>query len=440
MSSHEPPRQLLLGALLNGAGHHEGGWRLPGSRAEEIYSLSLYQHLARLAEDAKLHFLFAADSPSQDLRQLRLKAHRNLEPLTLLTALTASTENIGLIGTFTTSYYEPYNLARQLNSLDILSGGRTGWNIVTSHSGAENFTDQPHLEHGLRYRRAEEYVRLTKALWDGWDRDALTADRATGLWVDTDKVRAADFHGEFLHSQGPLNLPPSPQRWPVLVQAGASTDGKELAAAHAELVYTASSNVDAARAWAEDLRDRVEARGRARDSIKVMLGVAPVVAETDAEAQRILDELDDFIDDRAALPMLEKLLGGVDLSGLDLDERIPEELLPETSQVWVESRYRLLRGLAVDEGFSVRKLIRVAQRGGGHWSPVGSVERVADQMEEWFRAGAADGFNFLPLYNPAGLEAITTLLVPELVRRGLFRSEYEGATLRENLGLTALEH
>lgn len=431
---------MILGTLLNGAGHHEGGWRLPDSRAEEIYAVSLYRDLARLAEDAKLHFLFAADSPSQDLRQLRKKAHRNLEPLTLLTALSLSTERIGLIGTFTTSYYEPYNLARQLNSLDIISGGRTGWNVVTSHSGAENFTDRPHLEHGLRYRRAEEYVRLTKALWDGWDRDALAVDRAHGVWVDTEKVRAADFHGEFLHSQGPLNLPPSPQRWPVLVQAGASDDGKVLAAAHAELVYTAGSGLEGAYAYAEDVRDRAEARGRGRDAVKILPGIAPVVAETDAQAQRILDELDDFIDDRTALPMLEKLFGGVDLSTIGLDERIPAELLPQTSQAWVESRYRLLRGLAVDEGYTVRQLIRVAQRGGGHWSPVGSVERVADQMEEWFRAGAADGFNFLPLYNPGGLHAITNLLVPELVRRGLFRDEYEGPTLRENLGFAPLEH
>jgi len=433
------PRELILGTLLNGAGHHEGGWRQEGSRAEEIYSLSLYTDLARQAERAKLHLVFMADSPSHSGSGIAIKAHRHLEPATLLSALAVQTSHIGLVGTFTTTYSEPYNIARQLNSLDIISNGRAGWNIVTSHSGAENFTNQPHPEHSWRYRKADEYVTLAKTLWNGWEDDAVVIDREKGIWVDVKKLHEANFSGEHFHVQGPLNLPASAQRWPVLVQAGASDDGKVLAAKHAELVYTAANDIKNAQAYYADLKGRLSAHGRMPNSLKVLFGVAPVIGDTEADAIRKLDELDELINFDAARGGLEKLLGNVDLSQIGLDEKIPESLLPETSQAWVESRYKLLRELAVDKGYTIRKLIKVAQRGGGHFSPVGSVEQVGDQLIEWFENGAADGFNFLPLSIPTGLNDITDKLVPYLQDRSYFRRDYREGTFRDNIGLPPIQ-
>ncbi|MBM9465673.1 NtaA/DmoA family FMN-dependent monooxygenase [Nakamurella leprariae] len=430
------PRQLILGALINGGGSHPAAWRLPDSRVEEAYSLSLFADQARWAEEANLHHLFIADGPTHDEGRFPTRPLRYLEALTVLAVLGGRTTNIGLIPSMSTTFNHPHTLARQLASLDHLTSGRVGWNIVTSFGGAEHFGPAPLLEHDLRYERATEFLEIVRMFWDSWDEDALVIDRSTGVFGDPSKVHADTYDGEYFSVRGPLNLPRSPQGHPVLAQAGASGPGRTVGARFADIIYTATPTVAEGQEFYADVKARAASMGRNPDHVKILPGCSPTLGGTEQEARRRARELLEYLDHERSRAQVEFMLGGTSIAHLDLDEHIPAELLPDVGAVnMVQSRFKIFRQLALVERYTLRQLIEFVVAGGGHWSPVGSVEQVADQIAFRFHHGAADGFNLLPVYQPGGFRQLTTELVPELQRRGLFRTEYVDGTFRDNLGL-----
>jgi FMN-dependent oxidoreductase (nitrilotriacetate monooxygenase family) len=430
------PRRMRLGMLTGSVGNHQGAWRRPTSRVEEITSLSLFSDVARWAEAAKLDALFLADGLSLETARIKAGPFGHLEPVTLLSALAARTERIGFIGSISTTFTEPYNMARQMASLDHISGGRAAWNIVTSAWGEVNFGGRPLPPHAERYARAEEFVEVVTALWDSWADDAILADRADGTYALPERVRRIDHVGRHFSVEGPLNVPRSPQGRPVLVQAGSSSDGKDFAARHAEVVFTAQQTLAGSQEFYRDLRSRIRAAGRDPDGVKILPGVSPIVAPTETAAKALATELRGLINVEIGLERLQKQLGGVDLSGLDVDGTIPPEILPPVESVQGrQSRYGVFKELAVTGRYSIRRLIEMEVSSSGHWVPVGSPEQIADLLAERFLAGGSDGFVLLPSYLPEGVQLLTDAVVPILRERGLFREEYEGTTLRENLGL-----
>ncbi|GAA4776898.1 NtaA/DmoA family FMN-dependent monooxygenase [Microbacterium gilvum] len=434
--THGEPRELVLGILLNGAGAHPGAWRRDGSRVEEAYRLSLYSDQARWAEGAALHHLFVADGPTHDAARFPVRPLRYLEGLTLLAVLAGRTSRIGLIPSLSTTFNAPHTVARQLASLDHLSDGRAGWNVVTSFGGAEHFSDAPLPAHAVRYERATEFLEAVTLLWDGWADDALVLDRETGRWGDPDRVRADRYEGEHIALTGPLNLPRPPQGRPVIAQAGSSSAGRDLAARFADVVYTAQPIVAEGRAFYADVKARTAAAGRDPRDVLILPGLAPVLGGTEEEARRIAAELLEYLDHDASRGQVEFMLGGADLSALSLDDRIPEAAIPAPDDVdLVRSRYDLFRHLALVEALTLRKLIEFAVAGGGHWAPVGAVEQVADLLLERFDGGGADGFNLLPSHLVDGFRRLTDELVPELQSRGRYRTGYVDGTFRDNLGL-----
>ncbi|MBB5953910.1 FMN-dependent oxidoreductase (nitrilotriacetate monooxygenase family) [Saccharothrix tamanrassetensis] len=428
-------RQLHLNAFLMGVGHHEAAWRHPRTDPGLVADVGHFQRLAAIAERGAFDSVFLADGV-QLWGDVRHSVAGAFEPLTLLTALACVTDHIGLIATASTGFTEPYNLARWFSSLDHISGGRAGWNIVTTAGdrSAQNFNLDVNVEHHERYQRAAEFVDVVTALWDSWDQDALVLDAASGVFADPDKVREINHRGRFFRVRGPLNAVRSPQGRPLLVQAGSSEDGRAFAAAHAEAVFTAQQTVEEAREFYQDLKTRVAARGRAPDQVVVLPGIVPVLGSTAEEARRLAEELDDLIVPARAVGRLSELLG-VDLTGHPLDEPVPP--LPPVDRVnGARSRFRLIRDLAAREALTLRQLLRRLGGGRGHKVVVGTPEVVADHVETWFRGGAADGFNVMPPLLPSGLEEFVDHVVPLLRRRGLFRSGYTGRTLREHYGLT----
>ncbi|MDT9595016.1 NtaA/DmoA family FMN-dependent monooxygenase [Nocardioides zeae] len=425
-------RGLLLGLLLGGVSR---SWHQPWGRADEATRLSLYADLTRKAEAAKIDTIFLADTVTVNEKA----PEPGLEPITLLSALAGLTDRIGLIGSVSTSFTEPFNVARQIASLDHLSGGRAGWNVVTSAWGEQNFgRELP--DHDDRYAVAEEFTTLVERLWDSWDADAVVRDVGRRLLVDPARVRRVDWESEHFKVAGPLNVPRTPQGRPIIAQAGSSEAGRDLGARHADLVFTTGlTDVAESVRLRADLRRRAVAAGRAPDAVKVLPGVAPVVAASDAEARRIWEDSHELLDLDAARASLAGQFAGVDLSDVDLDDPVPLERLPAEDEVQGRrSRYGvMLRLVTSGELRTVRDLVLYHASAAGHWFPIGSVERVADQLQQRWEAGAADGFNFLPFYlnYPGGLEALTEGLVPELQRRGLFHTDYEHETLRANLGL-----
>lgn len=429
--------QIKLGAFLLFTGHHVAAWRhkdaSQGDRLEDFVEFT------RLAEDAKFDAIFFADGVGARFKKIDAasrKAHNGVypfEPITLLSALAGVTHNIGLIATASTSYSDPYNLARQFGSLDRLSGGRAGWNLVTSSDpdAAFNFGHEDHILHADRYGRAEEFADVVLGLWDSWDDDAFVRDRAAGVYFDPDKVHVLGHRGKHFKVRGPLNIPRSPQGRPVVVQAGASEPGKELAARTAEVIFAAQITLDEAVGFYADVKGRMAKFGRKQEELKIMPGIFPVVAPTQSEAEDKFAELQNLIDPVVGLNMLSSLSGGVDLSAFDVDGPIPE--VPETNAG--KSRQALLLDLARRENLTIRQLYLRIAGARGHWQVVGNPRQVADQLEERFEAYGADGFNIMSPTLPGGLKDFIRLVVPELRRRGLFRNEYEGATLRENLGL-----
>ncbi|KPB72593.1 LLM class flavin-dependent oxidoreductase [Pseudomonas cannabina] len=429
-------RQMKLGAFLMATGHHVAAWRHPDVPADAGLDFKHYRHLAQVAEEAKFDALFVADSVAATTGDIasRMARSDHFEPLTLLSALSAVTEHIGLIATATTTYNEPYHVARKFASLDHLSGGRAGWNLVTSDAAAEaqNFGRAEHVAHAERYSRAREFHHVVTGLWDSWTDDAFTRDKASGEYYDPAKVHVLNHVGEHFSVKGPLNVARSLQGQPVVVQAGSSEVGRDLAAQTAEVVFTAQTSLTSAQAFYADIKGRLSAYGRDADSLKVMPGVFIVVAETEALAKEKFESFQELVEPQVGVALLGRMLGNFDLSGYPLDGPLPELPLTDSGQ---RSRQKLLTELADQENLTLAQLGRRIAGGRGHYSLIGTPEQIADELQIWFEQGAADGFNVLVPHLPGGLEDVAQLLVPELQRRGLFRTEYEGTTLRENLGL-----
>ena len=438
-----PQRQLHLGAFLFGAGHHLAAWRHPDVDPAAYTRLETLQSHARLAEAAKFDAIFFADNvglsdaPAQTLSQSALP--HVFDPLLVQSALAGVTERIGLVATVSTTYLPPYHLARKFATLDHLSGGRSGWNLVTSGSEFEaKAFGLPHqLEHAERYKIAHEYVKIVKGLWDTWEDDAFVRDQAASRFFDPDKLHRIQHQGLKFHVQGGLQAPRPPQGYPVLVQAGSSNDGQDLAAATAELVFTAQQTVEDARAFYSDLKSRLPAWGRTEHELKILPGVSPFVGRTESEAREKFEQLQDLIDPAVGVGLISAFLGGVDLSAYPLDGPFPADL--PVGEGW-KSRHDLFNKLAQRENLSIRQLYKRVATGRGHWTVVGTPESIADQLEHWFKTGAADGFNILAPTLPHGLKDFAELVIPELQRRGLFRTEYTGRTLREHLGLRRPAH
>ncbi|MFI9796168.1 LLM class flavin-dependent oxidoreductase [Streptomyces sp. NPDC052302] len=429
-------RQLHLNAFLMNTGHHEASWRLPESDPYAHVDLAHYVRLARAAERGTFDSLFLADGP-QLWSNLAQRPAGALEPLTLLTALATATEHIGLIATASTSYNSPYNLARKFASLDIVSGGRAGWNIVTT-AGAEaarNFGLDAEPAHAERYARAAEFLDVAQKLWDSWEDDAIVADKATGVWGDDAKIHPPRHRGMYFRVEGALNVPRTPQGYPLLVQAGSSEDGKRFAARYAEAVFTAQQTIEDARSFYADLKARTAEAGRDPDHIKVLPGIVPVIGSTEAEARAAEQVLEDHIVHTHGVARLESLLQ-LEPGTLELDGTLPADLPSEDAVEGAKSRYTLVVELARRERLTVRQLIGRLGGGRGHLTFAGTPEQVADAIETWFTQGAADGFNIMPPVLPSGLDAFVDHVVPILRERGLLRTAYgPRRTLRERYGL-----
>lgn len=429
-------RTLHLNAFLMNTGHHEASWRFPESDPYAHVDLAHYVHLARIAERGTFDSLFLADGP-QLWGTVAQRPAGALEPLTLLTALATATEHIGLIATASTSYNSPYNLARRFASLDIVSGGRAGWNIVTT-AGAEaarNFGLDAEPAHAERYARAAEFLDVALKLWDSWEDDAIVADKAAGVWGDDAKIHPPRHRGTYFSVEGALNVPRSPQGYPLLVQAGSSEDGKAFAARYAEAVFTAQQTLADAQAFYTDLKARTVRAGRDPEHLKVLPGIVPVIGSTEAEARAHERELEEHIVPAHGVQRLEQLLQ-LEAGTLALDAELPADLPPEDAIEGAKSRYTLVVDLARRERLTVRQLIGRLGGGRGHLTFTGTPEQVADAIETWFTHGAADGFNIMPALLPSGLDAFVDHVVPLLRARGLLRTEYgPRRTLRERYGL-----
>jgi FMN-dependent oxidoreductase (nitrilotriacetate monooxygenase family) len=438
-------RKMKLGVFLYPTGHHLAAWRHPDTQVDAGLNFAHYAEIAQTAERGKLDMLFLADTvgarDSGDLASWSLtpKYTGQFEPLTLLSALSVVTDRIGLVATATTTYNEPYHIARKFASLDHLSKGRAGWNLVTSSSPVEafNFGRDEHVPHGERYKRAREFAEVVRGLWDTWEDDAFLFDRESGRYFDPAKVHFLHHQGEHFKVRGPLNVARPPQGYPVVVQAGSSEAGKELAAETAEVVFAAQQTLKEAQAFYADLKGRLPKFGRSPDDLKILPGVFAVAGRTEAEAVEKFEELQALVHPVLGLSLVSDMLGGVDLSGYDLDAPFPETI-PESNGG--KGRADLIRELARREKLTLRQTYLRIAGARGHWTIVGSAEQIADQLEHRFLEQGADGFNIMPAALPQSLDDFVNLVVPELQRRGLFRTEYESSTLRGNLGLKRPPH
>jgi len=429
-------RQLHLGAFMRPASIHTGAWRFPGAWPDMNFNFAHTKWAIQKLERAKFDAFFMADHmavlnmPIDALK--RSHTVTSFEPFTLLSALSAVTERIGLIATGSTTFDAPYHVARRFASLDHLSGGRAGWNIVTTSNpdAALNFGLKEHVEHGERYRRAREFYDVVTGLWDSFGDDAFIRDTERGIYFDPAKMHVLAHQGKYFSVRGPLNIARPIQGWPVIVQAGASEAGRQLAAETAEAVFTAQSDLAAGRRFYADVKGRMTQLGRAPEHMKILPACFVVVADTVAEARRKREKLDSLVDYANAIGSLSIAIGH-DASKFDPDRPLPEDI-PE-SNASKSGRERAIE-LGRRENLTVRQL---AQRLGGYsgLAMVGTPETIADEMEEWLAGEGCDGFTVMFPYLPGGLDDFVDRVVPELQRRGLFRSEYEGATLRDNLGL-----
>jgi FMN-dependent oxidoreductase (nitrilotriacetate monooxygenase family) len=434
------PGKLHLNAFLMGVGHHEAAWRLERSDPNAATDVEHYKRLARTAERGKLDSLFLADSPVL-WNSIGRRPGGTLEPTVLLAALAGVTENVGLIATASTTYNEPFNLARRFASLDHISNGRAGWNIVTTAGvdAARNFNLDELPAHSERYARAAEFVEVSMKLWDSWADDAGLGDKEQGVWGDDSRIRPARHVGRYFKVDGALNVPRPPQGYPLLVQAGSSEDGKELAARFAEAVFTAQQTLEDGQQFYTDLKARTQALGRDPNTIKILPGIVPVIGSTEREAKALDSELDRLIRPEYARQQLAQTLR-VSPDVLELDKELPSELPSEDQIEGAKSRYTLIVTLARRERLTVRQLIGRLGGGRGHRTFTGTPEQVADAIQLWWDHGAADGFNIMPPVLPSLLELFVEHVVPILQKRGLFRTEYEGRTLRENYGLARPEN
>jgi len=431
------PRQMHLGVFFNHTGHHIASWRHPEAQADAAVNLTHYLALAKSAEAAFLDFCFFADAsgvrdaPFEILsRSAQYTAY--FEPVTLLTAMSTITSKIGLVATASTSYYEPYNIARLFGSLDHISSGRAGLNIVTGGdpSASKNFGRDEHYDHDERYLRAAEFVDVLKGLWDSWDDDAFVRNKESGVFFDPNKVHYLNHKDQFFSVRGPLNCPRPPQGYPVIFQAGFSNAGRELAAQSAEGVFTSGSTFESQKDHYDDVKSRMKKYGRETDQMVVLPGLTPIIGATDAEAKDKEAYLQTLIHPEVGKAFSAHILEA-DLSNHDLDEILPP--LPVTAQI--SGQARAIRQRAYDNKWTIRDVYLRFAGSRGKLTMVGSYRTVADQMQYWFENQACDGFIFQPPYLPGGLDEVTQLLIPELQDRGLAATKYNGSTLREHMGL-----
>src|SRR3984885_12994260 len=428
-------RQLKLGAFMRPVSIHTGAWRYPGAWPDANFNFAHIKQLIRKLEAGKFDAFFMADH----LAVMNMPVDRpkpghtvtSFEPFTLLSALAAVTDNIGLIATGSTTFDAPYHVAPRFAPLDHISGGRAGWNIVTTSNpdAALNFGLDEHMEHAERYKRAREFYDVVTGLWDSFADDAFVRDVESGLFFDPAKMHVLDHKGKYLSVRGPLNIARPVQGWPVIVQAGDSDDGRQLAAETAEAVFTGGGPLADAQKLYADIKGRMERVGRNPEHLKILPGAFVVVGDSVEEAKEKRALLDSRVHYDSAIASLSVQLG-TDASGFDSDRQLPP--IPETN-ARKSGRQRLVDAAARDK-LTVRQL---AQRVGGYGglSFVGTPTTIADQMEEWLVGEGCDGFNIMFPFLPAGLDDFVDKVVPELQKRGIFRTEYEGKTLRENLGL-----
>ena len=428
--------QMKLGMFYWPCGHHIAAWRHPDGVADSGANLAHLIEIARLAERGLFDMFFMADSVSFWRGSLESMTHDSygtwIEPFTLMCALAQHTTHLGLVCTATTTYDQPYSLARRFASLDLISGGRAGWNLVTSanRSEADSFGLAEHVEKSERYRRAREFAQTVRGLWNSWGDDAFVRDKRTGIYFDRDRLQVMEHAGEFFRVRGPLNVSPSPQSEPVLVQAGASDDGRALAAETAEVIFGAQQTLAGAQAFYADVKARMAAHGRDPDGLRIMPGLLVALGRTHDEAVDKYEALQELIDPLTGLQLLSKRLD-YDLSGYPIDGPLPD--IPRNATA--STRVDLFVEIARREKLTIRDLYRRVAGARGHCEIVGTPVEIADMMEEWVTGAACDGFNIMPPIFPSGLRDFVDLVVPELQRRGLYRTAYAGTTLRENLGL-----
>jgi FMN-dependent oxidoreductase (nitrilotriacetate monooxygenase family) len=430
-------RQLHLNLFIHSRGHHEASWRHPESSPLPLTDIRYYQDLAQRAEAACFDSIFLADQLAlgEDAAQA---ARTWLEPVTVLAAAAVATSHIGLIATASTTYTEPFNLARQFASIDHISNGRAAWNIVTSWlaTAARNFGGTGQVSHQDRYARGEEFMTVVKALWDSWAADAVLDDRAGGHYAQGERIRPINHRGDFYQVAGPLNMPRCPQGRPVLVQAGSSDTGRRFAARHAEAVFTAHLEKRTARDFYADLKRLAKAEGRVPEQVLILPGLSPMIGSTEAEAKRMARELNELADPEVGRKRLSGRFGGHDFSHLPLDRKLSPEDFPDPDTVEAaRSRTEVILNLVRRDQPTLRQLLAYLAGARGHFTMAGTPEQVADLIEDWFTDGAADGFNVMPPLLPKMLDVFSAEVIPILQRRGMFRAEYTGATLREHYGL-----
>ncbi len=429
-------KPIKLGLSMRYLGYHAAAWRHPDADPGAASKFEHFRRVAQTAEAAKFDMVFLADGigirgkdePPGSLR--RSAQNAELEPITLLSAIAAVTHRIGLVATASTTYNEPFHVARKYASLDHISGGRAGWNIVTSWSDAEarNFNREHHLGYEERYERAAEFVEVVKGLWNSWDADAFLHDKTSGIFYDPARLHVLDHKGKHFKVRGPLSVARTPQGRPILVQAGASEQGLNIAAANADVVYSAPHDIDTAKAYYAGLKRRLPEHGRAADQLLIMPGLNPYVGRTRQEARDKYEQLNQLVDPLLGLSYLYGQMG--DLSAYPLDGPVPE---PEDAQV--RSIAKNLLALARRDNLTIRQLYTQVAAGFGTRVVIGTPADIVDEMEQWVSQGAADGFNICPPVLPTSLDDFVQLVLPELRRRNMFRHEYEGTTLRQNLGL-----
>jgi len=437
MSDRQGRRFLKLGAFFHPTGHHVAAWRHEGAQIDAGTNFAHYVRLAQTAEKAKFDLVFLADAVATRDGSLEGLSRwpqymAYFEPLTLLSALAAVTSRIGLVSTATTSYNEPYHIARKFASLDHISRGRAGWNVVTSSNASEafNFGRDEHIAHRERYNRAAEFVQIVKRLWDSYDDDAFVRDRASGRYFEPSKLHFLNHKGTHFSVRGPLNVARPPQGHPVLFQASASDTGKDLAAQIAEVIFTPLHDLDKGQAFYRELKENASRYGRTSSDVIIMPGLNPIVGRTREEALEKQRYFQSLIHPDVGKELLSNALGGVDLSGVEVDKPLPDGIIsPQDRQS--NPRFSYL----FKEKLTVRQMYEKYGSARGQHTVVGTADEIADQMERWFVNHAVDGYLVQPPHLPAGLDEFIEHVIPRLQERGLFRREYEGQTLRENLGL-----
>ncbi len=434
-------RQMHLALHLHPTGHHVAAWLHPRSQVDAAFNPAHYLELARTAEKGRFDLIFLADALSIRHGDLRTKGRwpqymAHFEPLTLLSAMSAATERVGLVATAATSYSEPFNLARHFGSLDHLSRGRAGWNIVTGAvpTSSLNFSRSETLAHDERYERADEFVQVVLGLWDSWDDDAFTFDRKNSRYLIPEKMHWLNHKGKWFDVAGPLNMGRPPQGHPVLFQAGTSEAGMEFAARFAEVVFVQQKSRERCQLIRQDIRGRSLKHGRTSEDLLLMPGLSVIVGKTESEAKEQYDFLQSKIHPDVGLAILSAELGYADLGDLALDEPFPLAAIPEVDE-GKRSSFALLRSIVENERPTVRDLYGRYSGARGSYQIVGTAQQIADEMEYWFKTEAADGFIIQPAVLPGGLDDFVDLVIPELQRRGIFRLNYEGPTLRHHLGL-----